>query len=91
MTLVPAATAASVALHELDEHLDGEVPVSLARRLEIARVHLQEFVDGDDVTPHVAAALGVPLETLDELAERLGRGGRIGFLLGRVWTRSARG
>ena len=85
MTLIPAAAAASVAIHELDEHLDGEVPMALARRVGVSTVHLQEFVDGE-VAPDVASAFGVPVETMDELAERLGRDGRIGFLLGRVWT-----
>lgn len=84
MSLVPAAAAAAVPLHELDEHLDGEVPVSLARHLGVSRVHLQEFIDGD-VAPDVAGVVGVPVETLGELGERLGREGRIGFLLGRVW------
>lgn len=84
MTLIPAATASSVALHELAGHLAGEVPVALALQVGVSRVHLQEFLDGD-VTPDVAAAFGVPVEAMDELAERLGREGRIGFLLGRVW------
>lgn len=86
MTLVPAATAAAVALHELDEHLDGEIPVSLAQRVGAPRIHLQEFVEGE-VVPDVAAALGIPTETLDELGERLGREGRIGLLLGMAWRR----
>lgn len=86
MTMIPAASAVSIPIHELDEHLDGEVPVSLARQVGVSRVHLQEFVDGE-VAPDVAAALGVPTETMDELAERLGREGRIGFLLGRVWPK----
>lgn len=88
MTLIPAATATSVALHELNGHLDGEVPVALARQIGVSRVHLQEFLDGE-VTPDVAAAFGVPVEAMDELAERLSREGRIGFLLGRVWRRKA--
>lgn len=86
MTLIPAASTASVALHELDEHLDGDVPVALALQVGVSRVHLQEFVDGK-VVPAAAAAFGVPVEAMDELGERLGREGRIGFLLGRVWSR----
>jgi len=81
MALDAIAIKAGIPAGQLEDLLAGKAPVMLANKLALSTGVIQAFLDGM-VHPGISAPLGLPHAGLQPLADRLGKGGRIGFLFG---------
>lgn len=65
----------------LEQLLAGDAPASVGEALRTTASSVRRFIDGD-ATGDLARAFGVTAPSLQELRDRLGREGAIGFLVG---------
>jgi hypothetical protein len=81
MTFIAIAMRVGTATNSIEEHLAGSATIDIAARLGMTSDELQEFIDGG-APAEMALQLGTTRGSVQDLRERLGKEGAIGFLLG---------
>jgi hypothetical protein len=82
MSLMDIALRAGVPLTDIEELVRGNVTATIAERLGVPMLALQEFVSHGEATAAVAHRLGMSMAAAEELARPLGLEGAIGLVLG---------
>jgi hypothetical protein len=82
MSLMDIAVRTGVPLIDIEDLVQGTVTDSVASRLGVPLLALQEFVMHGQASAKVAHRLGMSMAAAEELARPLGREGAIGLVLG---------
>jgi hypothetical protein len=81
MEVLDLASRLGISETALDRLMHGDVPITLADRLDTTQPSLQAFVDGS-AEVGVAAHLGCSPRAAQRLRDEIGREGAIGVLIG---------
>jgi len=90
MSLMDIALRTGLPLIDIEDLVQGTVTDSVAERLGVAQLALQEFVSHQQASAKVAHRLGMSMAAAEELAQSLGREGAVGLVLGLLLGSSSR-
>lgn len=82
MNLMDIAIRTGVPLSDLEELVRGHVTESVAKRLGVPQMGLQEFISHGQAGSKVAHRLGMSMAAAEELVQSLGSQGAIGLVVG---------
>lgn len=81
MSLSNLARKCGITSDALDRLLANDVPLSVGAKLHMRSTALQKFVDGE-ATLGFSRKIGVSLSTAQEMRDKIGKTGAVGFLIG---------
>jgi hypothetical protein len=82
MSLVEIALRTGVPIADLESLIRGNVPASVAERLGVPLLSLEDFLLRGFASDSVAHRLGMSMSAAEELARTVGRDGTIGIIIG---------
>ena len=88
MSLTGIATKSGIGEPNIDAMLEGRFPDHAGSAWDVNAEQLRDFVDGT-ASHGVASLCGVSIEEAQELRDRLGREGAVGFLIGLALGKNA--
>ena len=82
MSLMEISLRTGVPIADIESLIRGGVPISVARRLGVPLVSLEDFLLRGMATAGVAHRLGMSMSAAEELARTVGGDGTIGIIIG---------
>lgn len=88
MSLMEISLRTGVPIADIELLIRGNVTASVAERLGVPLLSLEDFVLRGFASDRVAHRLGMSMSAAEELARTVGRDGTIGILIGLLFSRA---